>query len=474
MNFVEAIKNTPEITQTTNGAKAFKTTGSGMVDFFYEVPALRKNQTLVLNKWSEAFGEDKITALRTLFWLRDVRGGAGERESFRSIMKQIEKSDYKLAMKLVKLIPEFGRWDDLLVFDSPRVQSEAFKAIESALKEGNGLCAKWMPRKGIKAGALRSHLGLSPKQYRKTLVGLTKVVETQMCSNQWEEIEYSHVPSVASARYRKAFTRHDETRYNNFIQSVNAGEEKINASALFPHDVLKTMRSGGTEAADALWEALPNYMQGGAALIPMIDTSSSMRCMSGVEGFSCMDIAVTLGMYIAMKNEGPFKGAWLNFNSNSHVKSIAGDKFSQVYSTLNGAGDWGGSTNIESAFKSILDIAVKNKLSEDAMPKVLVILSDMQFDGSYHNPVENITSLKMMKKLYKEAGYEIPKIVYWNLNAEHKNVPVKKSKEGVALVSGFNPSILKSLLSGEIQSPEQILLKTVYDSRYDVVEEAVK
>lgn len=472
--FLDAIDNTPEVTTTTNGAKAFKNTGSGLVDFFYEVPVMRKDQERVFGKWATAYGEDKITALRMAFWLRDVRGGAGERASFRTVLKWLERRDKQTLLKLIPLVPEYGRWDDLLVFTDRDVRDCAYKVIQGALEGGNGLCAKWMPRKGAVAEDLRNYIGFTPKRYRKTLVTLTKVVEQQMCANQWNEIEYSHVPSVASARYRNAFVKHDKDRYESYISDVNSGDAVINADALFPHDVLKTMRSGGEETANAMWKALPNYMEGGASILPMIDTSSSMECESAAQGFTCMDIAVTLGMYIAMKNEGPFKGAWLNFNSNSHIKHIKAQEFSDVYNTLHRDSDWGGSTDIESAFRSILDLASKNNLKQEDMPKVLLILSDMQFNGeTYHDPVRNLSALQMMKREYKQAGYDVPNVVYWNLNSGYGNVPVKKSKEGVALVSGFNPSILKSLLSGEIQSPESIMLKTVFDSRYDAIEQAV-
>ena len=249
-------------------------------------------------------------ALRIALWARDARGGAGERELFRSILKYLEKTDKTAALALLARVPELGRWDDIFVFTDPTLKSAAYVMLGNALRERNGLAAKWTPRKGEVAREIREFFGMTPKQYRKSLVALTNVVETQMCSNDWDNINYSHVPSVAHARYKKAFGRHGTT-YAEYVTKLVKGEAgaKINAGAVFPYDVLKgavnrysrsSMSKTELDALQAQWDALPNYI-GDANVLPMVDSSGSMTCSAGghssKSGLTCLDVAISLGLY---------------------------------------------------------------------------------------------------------------------------------------------------------------------------------
>jgi len=204
-SFVNAAKS--QKARTANGMKALKSTASNCVDLFFKIGASRGKN--IIPQFTAAYVEDMHVAMRIAQWARDVRGGAGERQLFRDILMYLDKNDPDAAVALIRKVPELGRWDDLLLpFTSNVVKDFAYSMIRDALNNGNGLCAKWMPRKGEQAAELRSYLGWTPKYYRKRLVELTNVVETAMCANKWDNINFNHVPSVASARYKKAFARH--------------------------------------------------------------------------------------------------------------------------------------------------------------------------------------------------------------------------------------------------------------------------
>jgi len=326
------------------------------------------------------------------------------------------------------------------------------------------LACKWMPRKGTLANELRAFMGLTPKGYRKTLVTLTKVVETQMCANDWTNIKYEHVPSVAAARYQKAFNKHDATGYSAYKSALASGETTINASAVYPYDIVKSMRFDckGENAAvqQAQWDTLPNYI-GDDAIIPVVDVSGSMDCVVGNNPtVTCLDVAVSLGLYLSEKNKGAFKDMFLTFSSNSQFQVLKGS-LRDRYNQLSDA-EWGMSTNIESAFKEILRVAVKHQVPEAQMPKYILILSDMEFDAC----VEGFDALTMVQKKYADAGYSMPNIVFWNIQSRGSKVPVRYDEQGTALISGFSPAIMQSVLSAETLTPISIMLETLNNTRY--------
>ena len=304
--FKNAIKNTPVRTQTYNGAETFESTTDPLVDLFFLIGSSRGKD--ITRVFESALVHDEIKTLRMLFWARDIRGGAGERATFRNLFKHLEVNHTMTAIKLIHLVPEYGRWDDLLIFTNKRVKEAAFKVIQNGLEAKNGLCAKWMPRKGQVARELREFLKLSPKAYRKLLVNLSSTVETQMCANQWDKIDFNKVPSLASARYQKAFDRHTSVTYQAWKDSLSSKDPvvrataKVNAGAVYPHDVLKSIYRGDVDVARAQWEALPNYL-GDNKILPVCDVSGSMNSWSYYTGKNVksnvnpIDISVSLGLY---------------------------------------------------------------------------------------------------------------------------------------------------------------------------------
>ena len=462
--FVEAIAN--QEARTANGMKARKSTANKVVDLFYNIGASRGKD--IVPGFTAAFVEDKNLALRIALWARDARGGAGERELFRSILKHLEKTDPKSALDLLARVPELGRWDDIFVFETEQLKTAAYTMLGNALREKNGLAAKWTPRKGQTAAEIRTFFGMTPKQYRKSLVEITKVVETQMCANDWDNINFSHVPSVAASRYKKAFHRHTE-KFAEYVAALVKGDPtvKVNASAIYPYDVLKGVnyRSFDKTETDhivAQWEALPNYV-GDANILPMVDVSGSMSCPAGKNtGVSCMDVAVSLGLYLADKNKGKFKDTFLTFSDKSELMTLKGNVVQKMAQMVKS--DWDMSTNLHAAFNKILDVAVKNEVPQAEMPEMVLILSDMQFNQCVR---QDDSAMEMIERKYAEAGYSVPQVVFWNLNSSD-NVPVKADKSGAALVSGFSPAIMKALLAADMSefTPEGIMLKTVMSDRY--------
>lgn len=475
--FVQAIKE--QSVRTENGMKARASSADSVVDLFFNIGASRGKN--IIPAFTAAYAQDPVLALRVALWARDVRGGAGERKLFRDILTHLEKTDTDAAIKLMQKAPLVGRWDDLQVFTEEQTKQYAFAMFKKALEDKDGLAAKWIPRKGNFAVEFRKYLGWSPKRYRKTLVGLTKVVEQQMCAKNWNEINYNHVPSVASKLYRKSFYKHDKDRFEAYVNALKSGgtfegqKAKINASAIYPHDVLKdwinsgyyTVKANSKTELDAMvaqWEALPNYINDGN-ILPLVDVSGSMTSAYNMNnGLTPLKVAVSLGLYCADKNQGKFKDTFLTFSSSPellHLKGNIVDKINQMVTS-----SWAMSTDLHAAFKKILDVAVKGKVPQEEMPSTLLILSDMQFNSCV---THDDSAIEMIRRKYEAAGYDIPNVVFWNLNAKD-NVPVKFNEQGTALVSGFSPSILTAILSNDMEqfTPRGVMLKAIMKDRYAV------
>jgi hypothetical protein len=465
--FAHAVENDYGVSLTANGMLTNASSLNPCVDLFFAIGSSRgKDLSLAFER---AYLADASVAMRVLFWARDIRGGAGERGIFRSLLQHMETRHPEVLERVLHLVPEYGRWDDLLVFKNREFQIQAYSLINKALRTGNGLAAKWMPRKGPIAKALREYMNETPKGYRKLVVNLTQVVESHMCAREWDKIEYGHVPSVAAARYQKAFNKHDATRYAEYKEALTKGEAKINAAAVYPYDVIKSLKTGDATVAVAQWEALPNYL-GDDKILPMVDVSGSMNCpVGGNANMVCMDVAISLGLYIADKQQGAFKDMWLTFSENSHIEILRGDLAKKVRSMRHD--HVGYSTSIESAFRSVLTTATNAKVPAEEMPKYLLILSDMEFNPAVFGA--NIRAIDMVRQQYEAAGYALPRIVWWNLNAREGNVPVRFDEQGTALVSGFSPAILKNILAAKNFTPVDIMMDTINSERYALITEAM-
>jgi hypothetical protein len=471
MSFKEKLTNelNDEKVETLNGATAYATTNSKVLDFFGVAGSSRGKDILPL--FINALNENEELAIRALLWLRDVRGGAGERQQFRNLLLYLEEIGHNSLEKIIPMIPEIGRWDDLLIFKNIKNKSLAFYEIYNALKNNNELCAKWMPRKGKIAVELRNYLDLSPKKYRSLLVSLSNTAESKMCNKEWNKIDYSKLPSLCASRNQKAFKKNDTERYQEYLNELSKPKEKrdknvkINSGTLYPYDIIKSFRNGGDAiACNAQWDEL-NFENDVQNVLPVIDVSGSMNYKIN-KNLTCMDISISLGMFLAMKQEGPFKNVYMTFSERSKIGILPSENIVSNYATLKSE-DWGYSTNIDAAFNNLLNFAIKNNIKDNDMPKIIVILSDMQFNP-YKCNVADSAYFDRIREIYFQNNYTLPTIVFWNLDS-YGTFNCKSDNKNVVMLSGFSPSSFEFLMKSGFENvtPEGIMIDTLMKDRYN-------
>ena len=465
--------------ETGNGAKCFSHSGEHLLEFFSKGGSIRSGKTYyadkaedVLNLFKQAWrtGQNE-TCMKLLFWARDVRGGAGCRQVFRDCIKWLANTDPDWVNANVHFIPVHGRWDDLTALYGTDCEKAALDLWAAALLADDSgvtpLAAKWADRQDNK---LRIHMDLTPKSFRKMVVAKTGwVVEKSMCSGNWENIEFSKIPSVAGARYRNAFKKHQEARYNQWCLDL-ATNKKVNASVLFPHDLIRTIKSTSDQdrafetLVETMFENLPNYITDpNIRCIAISDFSGSMNiAVSG--SIKAIDVSLALGLYCGDKlgKDNPFYRKLIPFSSKAKLVSWRGMTALKAVREI--PDGYCGSTNIEAALNVLLDSAVMWNVAPDKMINKLLILSDMQWDQAAGNISDSVIE-KCMKR-WDAAGYERPALVYWNM-AAYNNQPDTKKGKNVALVSGFSPSILKYVLSGKEINPIDVMNDAI--KKYEVV-----
>lgn len=516
-NFITAMKDFTNFAVTENGAITHKTTKSDLLDMFAMGGAYRtRSDEDVILMWRKAFAENPVYALKCLFYLRDVRGGQGERRFFRVAMKDLATYDYTSAERNLKHIPEFGRWDDLYIFIGTPLEKEAFQIMKNQLAldmecKTPSLLAKWL--KSINTSSAESRdlgdrtrraFGMTHKQYRKTLSILRariNVLERLMSEGRWDEIEFDKIPSRAGMIYKNAFARHDiERMQNKAVQSyadfAKDTTSKVNAKALYPyecvHEATKlcsgSRRSwygygyGNLPAMDdtnrlmvnKYWENLADYFNGASFNgLCVVDTSGSM---CGIEASAPINVAISLGLYCAEKANGPFKNHYISFSSRPQLIETEGvdfcDKVHRIWKT-----NLCENTNIEATFDLILNTALAHRMSQADLPQNIIIISDMEFDmatGTYdygRNRNENITQkaqtlMEGIAQKWKMNGYEVPHLIFWNVQARQNNIPMLGNGR-VSFVSGFSPSIFETIMSGK--TGYDLMMEKLDSERYSVV-----
>lgn len=493
----ELINGDMNRSRTENGALGYRTTGKYLLDLNFATASLRKMQpTEITGKFTDAFLDNKLYALKWLFYLRDAREGLGERRSFRIIMNHLASTEPDIVEAFVKLIPEYGRYDDLMCLFGTECEAYALAALKEQLEkdlknmeEGKpiSLLGKWLPscnassKQTKKNGTIvRTYLGLSEKNYRKILSKLReyiKIVERQMSAKEWDKINYEAVPSRANLIYNDAFLRNDEERRREYLGSLEKGEAKINASVLFPHDIVykygcRLSTRTKDDTLEALWKALPDLVNGDSSTLVVRDGSGSMTWDNLGGGVKPLDVATALAIYFAERSCGEFKDKYITFSSRPGLVDMANlntlrDKLMRSYREADCS-----NTNIEATFNLILNTAIKGHMKQEEMPKNILIMSDMEFDIATTGKV-NQTLFDSISEKFEEHGYKIPRLVFWNVASRTGTIPVKQNKLGVALVSGFSPNIVKMVLSGELD-PYKCLTDQLDSERYAPVEAAVK
>lgn len=475
-------KKVKNLTLTENRALAFKSTGNFSLDLFVMMGASRGMS--IINYFKKAFEIQPKEVLRIVLYSRDIKEGLGEREHFRDILAYLEEANFDYFKKMVEKAPFLGRWDDILVAKT----DEGFKFVANKIKAAideqivetvnYSLAAKWMPRQGKIASRLRKQWNMGAREYRKFLVGATKVVETDICNKNWGEIDFKKVPSLAMARHAKVFKKNCPERLLKYVNDVAEGKTKINVSAIYPYDVIKSLRTAGPEVAEQQWEKMVNTMDVGGFL-PMVDSSDSMNGGIGVDSkkgsLSCRDVATSLGLYIAAKQKGAFHNLILNFDAYPQFLDLNDFKTLEEKVKAIDKMEWGGNTNITAAFELILSVAQKKNVKKEDLPKALIILSDMEFDDAVNKSKEDedklCTIYEDFKKKYEEAGLERPLVIFWNIQSREKHFPVKKDEAGTLLVSGFSPTIVKKIFSGmnieKACDPLMLMYDVIYVPRYN-------
>lgn len=507
MNFMENLRNTinDEKSITENGAVGYRTTGKQLLDLNFSVSSLRnKSENEIEKMFANAFYENKLFAVKWLFMCRDVRGGLGERRTFRICMKYLATNHCDIAKAVLKLLPEYGRWDDLIDLVDTDLKHEVVNIIKDQLNEDMinmrnnkpaSLCAKWMPSKNAssidskrKANIITDILKISDAQYRKMLSKLRSyldVVEVKMSRKRWEDINYETVPSRANLIYNNAFLRNDEERRRAYLSKLEKGEANINSSVLFPHDIVNRYDSTNTwysiklnkydPALESMWKGLPDYVNGNNNTICVADGSGSMTSYVGGTNVTALDVANALAIYFSERCSGQFKNKYITFSSRPQFVdfSSANSLREKIEIALrhNECSD----TNIEAVFNLILNTAINNNLSQNDIPQNILILSDMEFDSCAMSSRGycNETLFDSIAKKYSRYGYKLPRLVFWNICSRTGTIPVKENKLGVALVSGFSPSIVKMVLSNNTD-PYKCLLEQINSERYYPVENAIK
>ncbi len=493
---IQALATTPvaNIASTENGALSSATTTSKVLDLFASGGALRHEpEARIQDLFANAFAEDKLLATKVACYIRDVRGGQGQRKSFRAILKWLAFNAPGVLRKNLSLIAEYGRWDDVISLIDTSVYSDVIDLIVNQLeadgnainKDGEGasisLLGKWLPSANTSSKATRrlAHkimrgLGTTPRLYRKLLSALRaqiNIVEKAMCAQNWSSINYEHVPSRASMIYRHAFSRHDPAGYSTWKGKAFRGEAKVNASALYPYDIVhRIMRTNGDETLELLWRGLPNLLTGSVHKgLVVCDVSGSMGSWAGYGGSSAvtpMDIALSLAIYFAERCEGSFKDYFITFSGNPQLQKLRGNTLKEKVSNLIRA-DWEMNTDVQKVFELILSRALANNLKQEDLPDAIYVVSDLQFDSCGYQE----TNLEAIKRKFAQAGYKAPLLVFWQVRASQDKVALKFEK-GVAMVSGFSPNALTSILKLEQPkdvTPYDVMLATVNTERYEPI-----
>ena len=499
---LESMKTENNFKLTENGAVALKSTNSYLLDLFGEIGALRnRSDEDIINLYIPAYYENKELSLKTLFYTRDILEGLGERRTFRVLVKYLANNHSDDIKDLIKYIPEYGRWDDLYVFIDTPLHDEALEVIKKQFNEDMinlnagkdiSLLGKWLKSENASSketkrlGTItREYLNLNSKDYRKALSKLRTaidVVEKKMSSKKFNEIKYENVPSVAMHRYGHCFRKNDEEGFLNYLNKVKTGEVKINAKTLFPYDLVESYFKVPSyygcpssnefnnkeeinldEVVEEQWKALPNYLTGNDNFLVMADTSGSMMGR-------LMATSVGLAIYFAERSNGAFANEFITFTNKPRLVEIP--KYATLFDKVKRVMDnkyVGFNTNLEAAFELVLNTAKKNHLSQELMPKAIVVISDMEIDefGS-RDAKKDLSFTQTMKQRFGEIGLTMPTLVYWNVDARQDTFHASIN-EDVRFVSGSSPTVFKGLCEHLGYSPTELMMNILNSKRYEKI-----
>ncbi|MCR4907328.1 MAG: DUF2828 family protein [Lachnospiraceae bacterium] len=479
MIFADAARKKGLFTRTENGAVAIDSTGSKLLDLFSTIGSLREADSDRIDRlFADAYAEDPLIATKIVFYARDIRGGLGERKTFRELIRYMAELHPEALRPNLDLIGVYGRYDDLYSLIGTPLEEDMWAAMKAQFEEdlknyhadkAISLLAKWIKTADAssentrKLGILTAQkLGYPVYNFKRIVRSMRKrigVIESLMAAGRWDEIDYPAVPSRAMMLYRRAFRRHDEKRYTDFVNAAVNGEETIHAGTLYPYDLVEKVFDGVDDmTVEAQWRQLPDYVGEGMNALVIADTSGSMNGRP-------LATSVGLALYFAERNKGAYHGMWMSFSLKPEIQLVKGETLRQKIQGMD-MGAWDMNTNLKAAFALVLDIAKKNNVPPEDMPKSLIVISDMEID--YCGDKE-WTFYEKMQKRFRKAGYEIPNIIFWNVNSRHDIFHTDSTRQGVQLFSGQSASTFKQLMASVGMTPVEAMLSIINSERYDAV-----
>ena len=514
--FEAALKSTlnDQVAITENGAVGFKTSGKALCDINFAASSLRGvEESKILKMWQEAYAEDPVVAIKWLFMLRDIRGnGMGERRTFRVILKELAAMHSNIVEKLVPIIADYGRYDDLWELSETPVWNAVIDLVAKQLADDMKakdagkpitLLAKWLPSCNTSstktkdlAVKIRRALGMDEKTYRKTLSSLRSygnVLEVKLSAKEWGDVNYDAVPSQANIKYKNAFLKNDEARRREWLGKLEKGEAKINSSASFPSDIVHSYSRNYSrwsktpilidKALEAMWKALPNIAVNGNVLA-ICDGSGSMTLkVSG--DLTALEVCHALGIYCAEHCTGPFNNKCITFSKQPQYIDLSKAKsLAEKLNIMNNHCEIS-NTNLEAVFDLVLETAKRNNLKQEDIP-TLVILSDMEVDngcdfGYVRNYWDNSSDynakksalMEKIRQRWNAAGYVLPRLVWWNIASRTGTIPLQQNPEtGMILCSGYSQSQFKMLASNKTD-PYEVILEALDCDRYNRIESLI-
>ena len=488
---LKQLKNEANFTLTENMAVTHLTSMSDCLDLFATIGALRHaSDEEVTKRFVRAYAEDPDIAIKTLFFARDIRGGLGERKVFRTILEYMTTHSPHSVIKNLWAVPEFGRYDDLLILLDSSVNQNVIDYIKQQLETdikaldtgaSVSLLAKWLPSvnasnaKTVHYGKrIAKALGMKDSEYRRILSKLRAriaIIENNLREKDYS-FDYSKQPSRAMHKYRKAFIRNDLDRYKEFLGQVERGEVKLNTGTLYPYDIVRPLIKGfmgadvnlseaERKSADVTWKAQEDFTNGENALV-VIDGSGSMYM--GGDPLPAT-VALSLGVYFAERSTGDFANHFITFSSKPRLVEIKGK---DIFEKINYCASFNevANTDIEKVFNLLLTTARKNKTPQSELPATIYIISDMEFDHCTNNA--GLTNFENAKNEFAKHGYQLPTVVFWNVQSRNQQQPVTLNEQGVVLVSGCSPRIFSMLMSGNL-SPYAFMMETLSAVRYEKI-----
>lgn len=488
MTFLDDIKLQQSYKSTENDATALNTSGSYLVDSFALCGSMRGRTPLdILNIYSKALIEEPLLATKLAYYTRDIRGGLGERATGRILLLYLAYAYPKTFIANLTLVVEYGRYDDLIeIFYILESKGEVCEAIIKLIKEqlyndrnnaligkSISLLAKWLPSANTsskitrkKARMLINAMGLTARTYRKMLSELRaylNIVEVKMTNKTFDAINYEQVPSKAMNIYREVFYRNDKKRFEEYICDIKTGKKEIKAKTLYPYDIVEKILNDYSSSSDSLavleeeWKALPNYVDEGSNFLIMADVSGSMIGRP-------MATAIGLALYFSERNKGAFANHFMTFSKRPMLLEVKGNSLVEKIRYIQDA-DWEMNTNLEAAFNLVLNTAIINHTTSEDFPTSIVVISDMEIDRACESDPYKIFS-DAMKEKFNMAGYNIPNLVFWNVDARNNTFHANATSKNIQLVSGSSPSVFKNLCSNTFVTPHEFVVQTLNVDRY--------